>query len=141
MAERTRRGKLRKAREGKILAERRVSYGFKLNTGRDAYMVDEERMRVLRRIFRMAGVEGTTVHGIKRTLEREGIKTPAGGDCWSTAAIRRFIRDDVYRPHTFEEVEALVAPEVAARLDPNKRYGIWWFNRQHVSTRQISEAS
>src|SRR5215208_6209382 len=42
-AERTRRGKLRKAREGKILAGRRVTYGFKLSEERDAYIVDEKK--------------------------------------------------------------------------------------------------
>ncbi len=140
-AERTRRGKLRKAREGKILAGRRVTYGFKLSEERDAYIVDEKRMQVIRRIFRMLGVEGSTIHGVKRTLEREGVQMPAGGECWSAVAIRRFIRDDVFRPHTYEEVAALVAPEVATRLDPKKRYGIWWFNRQRVSTKQVSETS
>jgi site-specific DNA recombinase len=139
-AERTRRGKLRKAREGKILAGRRVTYGFKLSEERDAYIVDEKRMQVIRRIFRMLGVEGSTIHGVKRTLEREGVQTPAGGECWSAVAIRRFIRDDVFRPHTYEEVAALVAPEVATRLDKNS-YGIWWFNRQRVSTKQVSETA
>jgi site-specific DNA recombinase len=138
-AERTRRGKLRKAREGKILAGRRVTYGFKLSEERDAYIVDEKRMQVIRRIFGMLGVEGSTIHGVKRTLEREGLQTPAGGERWSAMAIRRFIRDDVFRPHTYEEVAALVTPEVATRLDPKKRYGIWWFNRQRVSTKQVSE--
>jgi site-specific DNA recombinase len=40
-AERTRRGKLRKAREGKILANNSVDYGFKYNATRNAYLVDE----------------------------------------------------------------------------------------------------
>jgi hypothetical protein len=45
----------------------------------------------------------------------------------------------VYRPHTFEEVREVVTPEAAARLDPRKRYGIWWFNRCRTETRQVSE--
>ena len=57
-AERTRRGKLRKAREGKIMAVRRTKYGFKLNAARDGLLVDEEKMQVVRRIFHMVGVEG-----------------------------------------------------------------------------------
>src|SRR5215207_6294115 len=36
-AERTRRGRLRKAREGKVVATRSQRYGFKLNATRDAY--------------------------------------------------------------------------------------------------------
>ncbi len=140
-AERTRRGKLRKAREGKILAGRYITYGFKLNEERDAYVVDEDAMRVVRRIFYMFGVEGVSINGIKRTLQREGVKTPSGRGCWSTKAIRSFILDDVYRPHTCEEVACLVSSNLVARLDQSKHYGIWWFNRQRVSSTQVSEVS
>jgi site-specific DNA recombinase len=48
IAERSRRGKLRKAREGKVMAGHRVKYGFRLNAARDGLLVDEEKMRVVR---------------------------------------------------------------------------------------------
>lgn len=32
---------------------------------------------------------------------------------------------DLYRPHTYEEVEAVVSLEVAAWLDKSKHYGLW----------------
>ena len=52
--------------------------------------------------------------------------------------------DDVYKPHTYEEMRALVeagqlAPDVFARLDPDKRYGIWWFNRRRTRRTQVAE--
>src|SRR5215217_8727851 len=50
------------------------------------------------------------------------------------------IRDDVYKPHTFEEVAGLVAPDVSARLDQGRLYGIWWFNRRKREERQVAEA-
>jgi site-specific DNA recombinase len=53
-AERTRRGRLKKAREGKVIAERQANYGFRYNAGRDGYTVHEEEMRIVRRIFRCA---------------------------------------------------------------------------------------
>lgn len=53
--------------------------------------------------------------------------------------IKNCIVDDVYKPHTFEEIEELVAPEVAARLDLEKSYGVWWYNRRQVKTTQVSE--
>src|ERR671921_295187 len=43
-AERSRRGKLRKAREGKIVAGPRPNYGFRYNAARDNYVVDDEQM-------------------------------------------------------------------------------------------------
>jgi hypothetical protein len=33
----------------------------------------------------------------------------------------------------------MVVPEVAARLDPDGKYGIQWYNRQRVTTRAVSE--
>src|ERR687883_1311837 len=71
-AERSRRGKLRKAREGKIVAGHTPTYGFKYNDTRDGYVVDEEKVHVVRRIFRMVGMEGSALHSVKCTLEREG---------------------------------------------------------------------
>lgn len=53
--------------------------------------------------------------------------------------LRRLIANDVYRVHTFEEIACLVAPEVAARLDPDEHYGIQWFNRKKTSTSTIGE--
>jgi hypothetical protein len=41
--------------------------------------------------------------------------------------------------HTFAEIEPLVSAEVAARLDQDKRYGIWWFNRERVAVVQMAE--
>ena len=48
------------------------------------------------------------------------------------------IKDDVYRPHTYEEITALVDPAVAARLDRSKLYGIWWYNRTRSKITQAS---
>src|ERR687889_1328693 len=38
-AERTRRGKLRKAREGKVVGTQAARYGFKFNAARDGYLI------------------------------------------------------------------------------------------------------
>ena len=53
--------------------------------------------------------------------------------------IKRIIHNDAFRPHMFEEISALVAPEVAATLDPDKEYGVQWYNRQRVTERTVSE--
>src|SRR5215217_2306034 len=108
-AERSRRGKLRKAREGKIIATSTPDYGFKYTASRDGYKVDEATMPTVRRIFRMVALEGYSLRGIKKVLEREGIPAPRGGQYWSETFIREVIKDDVYRPHSFEEIKALVA--------------------------------
>ena len=132
---------MRKARQGKIVAFRVPNYGFRFNAARDGYEVDEDAMRVVRRVLRLVGVEGVTLHGVARILEREGVRTPTGGRHWDVRVIKDFTMNDVYKPHAFHEVAGLVAPEVAARLDPSERYGIWWYNRRRVTRTQVSEVS
>src|SRR5215210_1862898 len=140
IVERSRRGKLRKAREGKVVAGHTPNYGFRYNAARGGYEVDEEKMAVLRRIFRMVAVEGMTVYGVARTLEREDVPNPGGDRYWYKGRIKTMILDDVYKPRTLQEVAALVAPDVAARLDPGKLNGIWWFNRRRTTTTQVAVA-
>ncbi|HZY64724.1 MAG TPA: recombinase family protein, partial [Rubrobacteraceae bacterium] len=138
MAERSRRGKLRKAREGKVIGAHRPRYGFKINETRDGYEVDEEKMQLIRRIFRMVA-EGHSFRSLAQTLEREGIPTPKGAKFWDRSFFRTCVLDDIYKPHTFGEVEEAVSPDVAARLDPANLYGLWWFNRKEMKSTQVSE--
>jgi site-specific DNA recombinase len=141
IAERSRRGKLRKAREGKIVATKHPTFGFRYNASRDGYEVDQEPMAVVTRIIRMVGTEDVAIRGVKRIFEREGLRSPQGKDRWGQFFIKGAINDDTYKPHYREEIETLVAKgqmssEVASRLDPDKRYGIWWFNRRRIKTYQ-----
>jgi site-specific DNA recombinase len=140
IVERSRRGKLRKAREGKVVAGHTPNYGFRFNKARDGYEIDEEKMALVRRIFHMVAIEGVNTHGVARTLEREGVPNPGGGRYWYKHLIKRFILDDVYKPHSFEEISGLVAPEVAARLNSGELYGVWWFNRRRTTTTQLAVA-
>ena len=72
------RGKRRKANEGKVIAGPSPDYGFRYNENRDGYVVDEERMALIRRIFRMIGVEGATLNAVRRALAKEGVPAPSG---------------------------------------------------------------
>ena len=137
MAERTRRGKIRKLREGKLLASAtRPRYGFRFDADWTGYVVDEEEMRVVRRIFDMVGGQAASLHAVSDSLEREGVPAPSGGRLWSRTTIKNILLDDVYRPHTLEEIEGLVSPGVLRRLDPEERYGISWWGRRKTSPRR-----
>jgi hypothetical protein len=58
---------------------------------------------------------------------------------WSVSTLRDIISNDVYRPHSFEEVRPLVSPEVAAHLGPQQNYGLWkWGTTRHIRA-QVSE--
>ena len=79
-AERSRRGKLRKVREGKIVAGHSPAYGFRYNNARDGYEVDEESMAVVKRIFRIIGAEGMSLRGVVNALNRDKVKLPASNN-------------------------------------------------------------
>lgn len=103
--------------------------------------MDVEEMRVMEHIFRMIGVDKLALNAVKRTLEAEGVRTPSGNRRWHTRGIRELVLSDIYRPHAYREIEGLVSPAVAATLDPGKRYGVWWFNRERVARRRVAETS
>jgi site-specific DNA recombinase len=45
------------------------------------------------------------------------------------------ILDDVYKPHTVEELRALgISERVLAGLDPESEYGVWYYGRRQVKT-------
>jgi site-specific DNA recombinase len=141
IAERSRRGKLRKAREGKVIAGPSPDYGFLYNEARDNYVVDEVTMPIVRRIFEMIGAEGQSLWAVKKILERECVPTPSGARYWSQAFLTICVHNDAYRPHPYEEVVNLVSKEVAVKLDPERSYGIWWYGKQRHVQKQISTIS
>jgi site-specific DNA recombinase len=137
IAQRSRRGKLRKAREGRAVAPI-VKYGYRFNGARDALVIHEPEMAVVEKIFRMAA-EGHGTTRMQTALYREGIASPRGRRVWDRRVLRKIVASDDYRPLSFEEISELVAPEVAARLDENKCYGIQWYNRDKAVTHTVSE--
>jgi DNA invertase Pin-like site-specific DNA recombinase len=139
IAERTRRGKLSKAREGKVVPGCKPNYSFAFNENRDGYVVVEDEMLTVRRIFRMIGVEGMGFAGVKKTLDREGVLTPGGARYWSRTLLMGIVLADVYKPHTFDEIKEIVSPEVALHLDSEKCYGVWWFSRRFVDEQRVKE--
>jgi site-specific DNA recombinase len=137
-AERTRRGKLRKAREGRLVASHAPHYGFRFDEGRTGYVVDTAAMAVVRRVFETVAL-GAPMWTAKTTLEAEGIPAPNGGKRWSPTTLREMILDDCYRPHGVEELAELVPAAVVALLDPEKRYGICWYGRRRTRLEQVAE--
>jgi site-specific DNA recombinase len=115
------------------------NFGFRFNSTRDGYEVDEEAMQIVRRIFYMVGVEGRTLYNIGSVLRQEGVPTPNGKKLWSQTFVRKIVNNDIYKSHTYEEIEGLLASEVAAMLDPGKKYGLWWFNKYRITSKQMAE--
>lgn len=138
IAKRSRRGLLAKAREGKVVATHRARFGFRFNEAKDGYEVDEEQMAVVRRMFRMVGVEGTSLYAVRKALQEAGIPSPGGAKLWRQGYLREAIQDDIYRPHTSEELESIVSPQVLATLDPDRRYGVLYYDRRRQSRKKVA---
>jgi site-specific DNA recombinase len=138
IAERTRRGKLQKARQGKLIASKKPPYGFRYNEARDGLVVHEPERRVVDRIFQLAA-EGYGTKAMQTRLYREGIPSPTGKEVWHRPVLKRMVLSDTYKPHTYEETLELVPEQVAAYLKKEKSYGIRWWNRSSQKRRQVSE--
>jgi len=137
-AERSRRGKKQKARLGKILSTR-AAYGFDWNSARDGYVINLEQMAVLRRMFYMVGVEGRSLCAIQKELSEDGVTSPTGKAQWDIQSIRKLLKRDLYRPHTYTEMRELVAPDALARLELDKNYGVYWFGERAETRKRVSE--
>ncbi len=143
-AERARRGRLRKAREGKIIATHTPAYGFAYNAMRDGYLVNEENMPAVVRIFEyVAG--GLSLRATAKAITRDGVPSPTGKHVWSSYSVRAMILDDLYKPHAPEEIQGLVqegllTADVAGRLNHLRPYGVWWANTVCDSVRTVSES-
>jgi len=138
IAERTRRGKIRKAREGKNLRSPQPPLGFRYEGTGDELVIHEPEMLIVKKVFEMAAA-GLGSSAMQTRLYSAGMATREGKLVWSHKVLLRLVRSDIYRPHTYDEVSKLVAPEVAARLNPDKEYGIRWHNKYKITERTVSE--
>jgi len=90
--ERTRREKLRKAQEGKVIGTGRASYGFYYAD--DHYHIDPERMPYVHEIFERAAA-GDSLYSIVQHLTKIGAPTPGNGK-WHATTLREIILNDTY---------------------------------------------
>ncbi len=95
-------------------------------------------MAVVESIFRIAA-DGLGTMAIQRRLYERGVSAPRGGDTWRRDTIKQLVMSDAYLPRSYDEVRELVSPVVAATLEPDKEYGIRWWNRYARRSRQVSE--
>jgi DNA invertase Pin-like site-specific DNA recombinase len=137
-AERTRRGKLQKARQGKFIATVKAPYGFRYNEARDGLLINASERMAMEKIFRWAA-EGHGTKAIQTKLYREGVPSPTGREVWHRSVLKRMVLSDTYKPHTYEEAAELVPPAVAVTLREGEMYGIRWWNRSSQKSHQVSE--
>jgi site-specific DNA recombinase len=99
IAERYRRGKLHRARQGEIFFWK-VPYGYRrlaAEPGRPARMeVYEPEAEVVREIFRAYTERGRSMRQIAFDLHERGIPSPTGKPVWGTSTLWRLLRNEAY---------------------------------------------
>src|SRR5579875_2907134 len=99
-AERTRRGKLHRARSGQVSVLGRAPYGYRyLSTAEHeaaAYAVDPAEAAVVSRIFHRYAAGGISMRALARELSAEGIPSPQGRPEWDAGTLGRMLRNPAY---------------------------------------------
>jgi len=99
MAERYRRGKLYRARQGEVFWAS-IPYGYRRIPRRDAIpahlVIHEAEATIVKKIFSWHTGEGMTVRQIAKRLTKEGYLPPRGGTQWGTTTIHRILSREAY---------------------------------------------
>jgi site-specific DNA recombinase len=98
IAERYRRGKLYRARQGEIFFWK-VPYGFRrvAEPGTPARMeIYEPEAEVVREIFRAYTDEGRSIRQIAFDLHERRVPSPTGKPVWGTSTLQRLLRNEAY---------------------------------------------
>jgi site-specific DNA recombinase len=101
IAERSRRGKRHKAREGVVNILSGAPYGYryvkKTDTSAAYYQVIESEAGVVRLVFQMYTQEHLSINAIARSLNQRGIATRKGKTRWERSTVWGVLRNPAYQ--------------------------------------------
>jgi site-specific DNA recombinase len=94
IGERTRRGKARRAREGRVLPGPKITFGYDYSAGQ--YTVNEAEAAVVRMIFALLTEQGLSCNSVANRLTDALIPTPKGGTHWLRSTVHRILSNEAY---------------------------------------------
>ena len=99
--ERTRRGKMHKAKQGQVSVLSAAPYGYRYIKKRDDlpayYEVNESEAKIVQKIFELYTVAGLNIRAITRRLSGYGFVTRKGKTHWSRSTIWNILRNPAYK--------------------------------------------
>ncbi len=95
MVERTTRGRLEKARRGKVISRAAASYGYTYDPESSTLIINEEEAKVIRLIFHSYVQERLSLVKLADRLNRLGIVRP-GSSRWRESGLGRLLRSETY---------------------------------------------
>jgi DNA invertase Pin-like site-specific DNA recombinase len=100
IAERMRRGRLRKLQAGVLLPWTRPPYGYGLDPDRPrdpaGVRLDPARAAVVSEMFAWYAEAGCSLFGLAKKLHRERVSPPHGPGRWNVTTVRRILTNPVY---------------------------------------------
>src|SRR4029453_19469557 len=100
IAERMRRGRLRKLQAGVLLPWTRPPYGYGLDPDRPrdpaGVPLDPARAAVVSEMFAWYAEAGCSLFGLAQKLHRERVSPPHGPGRWNVTTLRRILTNPVY---------------------------------------------
>ena len=100
IAERTRRGKLHRARAGVVAVLGGAPYGYRYRPrtepGGAAYVIEETQAAVVREVFRRYVEDQVSLGALAADLTGRGIPTARGGTVWERSVIWGMLRNPAY---------------------------------------------
>ena len=114
LAERFRRGKLQRAREGQIIGAK-APYGYRYEPRRDGrpgrLVVDEAEAAMVRQLYGWVADEGLSVRQCGRRLNEGPWVTRSGRALWSLSVVYHIVSDPVYAGTAYVNRHEYVVPE------------------------------
>jgi site-specific DNA recombinase len=100
VTERMRRGRLSKYRAGTLLPWTKPPYGYRLHPDRPrdpaGVRIEETEAAVVQLIFERYAQEKTSLCGLAKYLQQQGILAPSGNVLWSLATLRGMLTQPAY---------------------------------------------
>lgn len=115
--ERTLRGKLHKAREGKVVTVQGIPYGYRYNPETALLEIHDDKAKIVRFIFYTFAHEPLSLVGLATKLTRLGIPAPRGGVKWGASSLGRMLRNEAYIGKLYQFRYAAAEPRF--RKDPS----------------------
>jgi site-specific DNA recombinase len=129
IAERMRRGRLRKLQAGLLLPWTRVPYGYRVSLDRPrdpgGVRVDPVEGAVIQQIFAQYLEAGSTLLGLVKSLQQQGICSPRGNSHWTASTLRWLLINPVYLGQVYSgRTRGRPAQGRRSALEPLGRQGL-----------------
>jgi len=109
--ERTTRGRIQKAKQGKVINPRCLPTWLRYDRQTEAVYVDEEWAKVARLAFRLVADEGLKLSDLRKRFNSLNIPTPLGGTYWQLTTLDGWLRNPAAKGEYYQLRYQKVEPQ------------------------------